>query len=255
MSSVNSFNLSGLEQILQGALVERKQLLLSVVIVVLGVLVAVVGAWPLWQRIQSSQASLRKLQTQVNKDAQRLRVLESANAQDSGNFDLMALALPEFKQPLSNMITLGEIASRSGVVIVEYNLSPGVVSTDSAETQVTGKSGTDAFTFQVTMQGNLDQVKQAFAEIETSLPLMEISRFDLSRNAKEEEEDLYRTEITLVTRFIKLDPTEIAKQPAAALSAEQQSLLDTLRSFHAPGEGTKFTPQQYENQQLFGAGE
>lgn len=251
--------LADIQSYLQMFLVERRMLVVALGLFITSLIIGGAAIWPMWQQAQTTRSKIQKLEQQVGKNQKRLNILTSLTEAQKQDFARVATALPEYKQPLNYLLMMNEIASRSGIVISEYNLDPGIVSTDSAETAGTPRSnasGATPFSFDVTIQGSLEEVERAFQNIETSLPLMEISRFDFATMSKgatlNETGTRYEVILTLVTRYALLDAKSVAKQTVEPLTPDQQAVLQAISSFHMPGEGTQIPPVQYDNRAIFG---
>ena len=248
--------LQDIQQLVQMFIVERRLLVVAIALAIASLAIGGAAIWPMWQQLQTTSTQIRKLENQVNKNQKRLKIVQNVSEEDQQNFDRVGMALPEYKQPLNYLLIMNDIASRSGVVISEYNLNPGIVSTDSADTTTTSRSvaaGVDAFDFTVTLQGTLDQIKDSFHQLETSLPLMEITQFDLSASTQDDSGiDQYRVILSLVSHYAKLEVKDVAKQTVEPLSDAQQSILDQITTYHLPGENTKVAPKLYDNQNIFG---
>jgi len=245
-------SISDWQQQLQYFLIERRMLVISACIGVASLLLIGLGIWPAWQKIQTNTVALRRLDQQVSKSSQRVNILSKINKADNEKFERVAIALPEFKQPLSNLMAINTIASRSGVVIDDYNLNPGVVSTDSgqpAAVTTTATKGVENFKFEVTLSGSLEQIEDAFAQIETSLPLMDIAAFDLTSSAKVPGQ--FQVTLSLLSRYAAISSAAVAKQPVVAINDEQTAIMETLQKFTLPGEGSDITPQEFDNDNLF----
>jgi hypothetical protein len=243
-----------LQQLLQMFWIERRRLLVSVLLIVVSVLLVAFSVWPSWQKIQASNRQIKKIETQLNKNQKRLDLINQLSENDNQLFERVAIALPEYKQPLNYLLIMDDIAERSGVTVVEYNLNPGIVSTDSADTSTARQpaSGALAFEFDVSIKGSLEQIKNAFAQIETSLPLMQITVFDLNVNSVENSDEIsYSASLSLSTNYAKLEVKDVAKQTVEELDPDQQAVLDQIESYFLPGEGTKVSPQKFNNQSFF----
>lgn len=246
-------NINDWQQQLQYFVIERRMLVVSAAIGGASLLLVGLGIWPAWQKIQANTVALRRLEQQVTKSSQRVNILSKISEADNKKFERVAIALPEFKQPLNNLMAINTIASRSGVIIDDYNLNPGVVSTDSGQVTTvttTASKGVESFKFEVTLSGSLEQIETAFAQIETSLPLMDIAAFDLTSSAKIPGQ--YQVTLSLLSRYAGISSAAVAKQPVVAINAEQTAIMEILQKFSLPGEGSDITPQEYNNDSLFG---
>jgi len=145
-------------------------------------------------------------------------------------------ALPLQRQPFTALLGINAIASQSGVLLNSYDLSPGVVSTDSADTQPTTTSrsatGVQTFPIEIALSGTLPQMQSAFRLLESNLPLFEIVEYSISTESNASDEAaLVTSNLTLRMFSAPLQAGQFAKSTASPLTSGQQSVVDRLRTF------------------------
>lgn len=235
------------QQQLQLYVLERRTLIVSIVCVVIAAVIWPVGIWPLWNRFSEAQSQVKRLQSQVNQESTRASLLQSLDAVRREDFRRAEAALPLQKQPFAALLGLNEIASRSGVVLSAYDLNPGIVSSDSAQAEgqrSNAATGVQTFPIEVSLQGSMAQLQEAFRQIETNLPLFEIVEYSISsqRNASGSA-DLVSSELTIRMFSAPLQASEFARATAAPLSAKQQAVAERLSGFTL-SKPEDFLPQQ-----------
>lgn len=234
------------QQQLQLYVLERRTLIVSIVCVAIAVIIWPVGIWPLWNRFSEAQSQVKRLQNQVNQVSARASLLQSLDAVRREDFRRAEAALPLQKQPFAALLGLNEIASRSGVVLSAYDLNPGIVSSDSAQAEgqrSNAASGVQAFPIEVSLQGTMAQLQEAFRQIETNLPLFEIVEYSISQRTASSSADLVSSELTIRMFSAPLQASEFARATAAPLSAKQQAVAERLGGFTL-SEPEDFLPQQ-----------
>jgi hypothetical protein len=243
------------QQQIQLYILERRTLLVSVVSGLIALLIWPLGIWPLWNQYSSAQTQIRRLQNQVNQVSSRATLLQGVDAERREDFRRAEAALPLQKQPFAALLGLNEIASRSGVSLTSYDLNPGVVSTDSAQSESQRPTANGIFTFplEVTFQGSFAQLQDAFRLIETTLPLFEIDEYSISPQANATDSaDLVRSELTIRMVSAPLQAGEFARSTASQLSPKQQAVIEKLRTYtltepqnFLPQEGVEFNNPDY----------
>lgn len=249
-------NFDDLQQEVRIFMVERQQLVMAGAVAISALLIIFFAIWPMWGKNQEFRSEMKTLQRQVKNTTQQKSIIESA-IDNSEQLQRVNAALPLYKQPLTNLLQISQVASQSGVIISEYSLNPGVVSTDSAELDKKSKSISDPFVFQVVLEGQVDQVREAFRLIETSLPLIEIESFNLSSSGSRNEdgqEVRSTVELDLVAHSAFLEASDLKNQKIEDLNSEQLAALDKLKTYTLPSPGNQIQPRFFENADLFRLG-
>lgn len=243
------------QQEFQIYLLERRSLIISVFCGLTAILIWPLAIIPLWNQMSSAQTRTKSLSTQVNQMNTRASLLQSVDEQQRDNFRRAEAALPLQKQPFAALLGINEIASRSGVALNSYDLSPGVVSTNSAETEDTRASATgiQSFPIDVSFQGTMDQVQEAFRLMESNLPLFEIVEFSISpQGDATSAAALVRSDVTVRMFSAPLQASEFARSTASTLTEKQQSVMERLQQYtlseppeFLPEGGLRFNNQEY----------
>lgn len=245
--------LEDIQQQLQIFIVERKSLVLAIGFIIASVLLIFLAAWPTWSKLSVARADLKKASQQVEQTETQKELLQNIMQDLDNQYDLVMTALPADKQPLANLLRIREVASRSGVRFVDYTLNPGLVSTDAAELEQR-QSPVQEFRFKVTLEGEYNQMQQAFKLIEESLPIFSINSYDLEVS-NEEATDLEQKQITvdldLVSYYSVLESDQVATKKMINFTPQQQQTLQKLSEFSLPSTDYSVQPQEFDNQDLF----
>lgn len=243
------------QQEIQLYFLERRALIISIVCALIAILIWPLAIVPLWNQMSSSQTRAKSLSTQVNQTTTRANLLQSVDEQQRENFRRAEAALPLQKQPFAALLGINEIASRSGVALNSYDLSPGVVSTNSAETEDVRptSTGVQSFPIDVSFQGTIDQVQEAFRLLESNLPLFEIVEFSISpQGDATSEAALVRSDVTVRMFSAPLQTSEFARSTASTLTDKQLSVMERLQQYtlseppeFLPEGGLRFNNQEY----------
>jgi len=243
------------QQEFQIYLLERRSLIVSVFCLLIAILIWPLAIVPLWNQMSSSQTRAKSLNTQVNSITTRATLLQSVDEQQRDSFRRAEAALPLQKQPFAALLGINEIASRSGVVLNSYDLSPGVVSTNSAEAEDTraSETGVQSFPIDVSFQGTIEQVQEAFRLLESNLPLFEIVEFSVSPQGEATSAAaLVRSDVTVRMFSAPLQASQFARSTAANLTEKQRSVAERLQQFtlseapeSLPEGGLQFNNQEY----------
>lgn len=234
------------QQQIQLYILERRTLLVSVVCVLIALLIWPLGILPVWNQFSAAQTQTRRLQSQVNQATIRANLLQGLDTERLEDFKRAEAALPLQKQPFAALLGLNEIASRSGLSLTSYDLNPGVVSTDSAQTEAQRPTAAGVLNFplEVTFQGSFTQLQEAFRLIETNLPLFEIDEYSISPQANSSgSADLVSSELTIRMFSAPLQAGDFARSTATQLSPKQQAVVEKLRGYTL-SDPQNFLPQQ-----------
>lgn len=198
---------------------DSPQFVLLLVAIIGLILFAILGKYVLPQL-----ENWASLQTQVNAARDDVKTLQT-NQQivDSidqqlltKQFDVVSKALP-YEKDYSGIISAIDLATlESGVIRDDYSFSVGNLSTQSAKL-----SNSQSISFQLSIGGELSQVKNFLTIIKERLPLSEIVSFNYQR----ESADL---NILFFYRSLPKDLKIVYLSPITALNDQKTSLLRTL---------------------------
>lgn len=187
------------------------------------------------QNISKQKKALDLLQAKIASfdQAETLQVLSLADKIDQ--------ALPSAK-PLRELTSgVNQAAGDAQVVITTISLSPGLISTGSAQPQVKKQTkvvtGYEDLEITLTVEGTLSQLNQFFVYVEQMLPLTivsSISLTELPRQTTATGELLFQADVTLKSFFFTKSVSAAIDDPIPELGALESQVLLQLPTFRIP---------------------
>lgn len=154
--------------------------------------------------------------------------------------DVVEGALPSKKPLLELLMSLSTVAQLTGIEITEFELSPGLVATDSAELQknITSTAKNKNFdSLQVKLQitGTFKQIQEFLIQVERAAPFTTVAEMQISGsvsdNSLAEDTVLFRAELVTETYFFTQPISVRVESPLPLIGTPEQSVLAALASF------------------------
>ena len=252
-----------LQQIRREFVIQRRDVFYGVIALAASLVVIMAGLIPSFNQMQAVRNSQRRVQGELTKAQQRAAILSQAAVNDQENFQLVDRALPLGKQPLVVLRALEKVAGETGVSIGKYDVSPGLISTDSAQANTPSrrsasqkKSLAQSMSVSLEASGRLDQLTSFIETLEGSLPLMRVSEMSLSpskRGSSESSETLsYTALLQLQAFYAPLQKSDFSKATVQALTPSQRAALDRLQTMTSILDVRPLEPlQDFQNEGLF----
>lgn len=223
-------------------LLQRRLLLIGIAVVGGTLLSLIFAAWPLWGKIQTARDELIREQNKLAQIKQRAALVTGITEQDAENFALVGGALPLEKEPLQFLQALQQIGGKSGVSLSQYDLNPGIISTEAAVTATRRRSAAQRGTSRtmniaVEFTGRFSDLLALVDNIEKARPIMEIESITVDPARRTQAGDTltsnlqYTARLTIRTYYQPVDMSVLSKSTATALTKEQQKTLETLQAF------------------------
>lgn len=170
-------------------------------------------------QIVQNREKLNKLLTKLAD----LEGVDAANLKERADFALEIV--PAFKNPTKIFGIISTIAGESQVYLSSLQLSPGELSTVSAEK--TSKSDIETIPIQVLVEGTKERIFNFVDLLEKSIPLMSVKTFKISEYGQSA-----RGEIVVISYFSPL-PKTLGKidTPVSKISEEEEKVLSQLENF------------------------
>ncbi len=216
---------------------QRRELVVAVGLFVASGLLVFVGAYQLWQVSNQLQISIEQQEGELQQVEQRATLLNTITPDDRSGYMLVEQALPRFKEPLQVMRTLEAISQETQVALGEYDLNPGIVSTESAAQSASSRSrsataGTQSLRLEIELTGSFQQITTAINNIETSMPLMEITdmriaparRWAIGTTAQVD----YTATLQIESYYANIDAARAARGGAQQISPSERRARDEL---------------------------
>ncbi len=232
---------------------QRRYLVMSVVAAVASVAIiffAIIpqaqATWDLVNQQGQEQAKLKLLRDKANQ-------LESMNNSPLlGQIETVNLVLPSKKPLLELMASLGQTAQEAGVTVTNLELSPGKISSESAQVQAPlsksktkakakkggsgpTKKGVESLDIEIVVEGQLVQLNSFFKLLESRAPLSTLTSISLRQKNQVGEEidqtDQFEAEVVISSSFFVQSVSSAVETALPSVTQTQQQILDDLASF------------------------
>ncbi|MDA1079772.1 MAG: hypothetical protein O2840_03765 [bacterium] len=209
----------------------RQKLVIAIGVGLAAVLVVFLLGVPQVQKIFETQAQLQKETTRLNKLKQKLSELESVTFEPAfGQVEFISETLPSKKPLLELFTSLYAVTQKSGVIIDDFSINPGLVATDSAALAAASQSkkdGYDTLELTLSVSGSFDQLQQFILLTETVTPFTTITSFALNASFGEttiDEKDTFSAELITKTFFFT-QPISVSLEQALPKLVEQDYIV------------------------------
>lgn len=218
----------------------RRRLLVSVGLGVAGVVLLIFGAYRLWSMIAVTSSDIRRERTGLERSQQRANLITSITPEMRENYETVNRALPLFKDPLLVLRSVEAVANDTSVSLSEFEFSPGVVSTDSASLITTERRRRDErpaqqLTLKFDMSGTFQELTNAVAAFEESLPLIEVIDININPSRSVTTGSAvgagieYTATLQIDAFYAQVDAKAASQQGAARLTPAQEEVLTRLQ--------------------------
>lgn len=249
---------------------QRRQLVIAVVLGVSAVGLLFGVLYPLWGTISRAQTNIQQQKNVLSRLQQRAGIVTAVNEKDRESFALIQQAIPPFKEPILMLKTVEAIAQETGISLSQYDLSPGLVSTESSSVQAapvrgrtTGSASSarlESIPMKVVVTGTFPQINQALAAFEESRPILEVQQLSITPARRGQtggaDRILYSAEVQLRSYYALFQPQQIARSEAQRLTAKQESTRDEIVSFRywlpESSAGNELDLRDFANMNFFG---
>lgn len=214
----------------------RQYLILSIIFALVSALILAVATYPQIQATISLRDKIKTLDRKNEELKTKLERLKSITFDPSyEQAEVADSALPS-KKPLSELLAnLDTISTANNVTIVEYQLTPGQVATDSAQLNVgKGKDKElDKLSISYTIQGNKDDVNNFLTAIEQISPFTTITKMTVSTSEREGKQ-ISTARLTSETYFFIQSIKTTVETALPVINDYDQQVLRSLANFSLP---------------------
>ncbi len=216
-------------------LLTRMQLVIAVACGVAAVLIVVAAIIPQVNGIIEARAEFQKqekLTEQLQKKAQALQ--DADTLQLVQNQQYIDNALPSRKPLLELMETVSQLSVNSQVTIKNIELTPGEISTDSAQVVSKTKNAQyDELEVDLVVQGQLKNINAFISGIENTAPMSNVTKISLNelRSKAVSDDDYFEAELTVSTYYFTQSIKAAVDTPLSQLSAEELPFLEKLKNY------------------------
>lgn len=183
---------------------------------------------PKINQILRTRQSLAQEKVRLSKLTQKVADLEGLDESElSLKANLLIRSLPAEKDVPQIFATLAGLSSQTGMTLESIKVSPGELSTVSAQLKT---KGPPLLTFKVSGRGTMEAMKSFFGQAASTIPVMKISDVSLTSAGGETT-----TDISLDTYFLALPKTlGPIETPLAKITSNEELLYQEIRGFTTP---------------------
>lgn len=193
---------------------------------------------------------LKKEEPKLLKLEQKLAEIESIQVSpEFSQVSVVEEALPSRKPLLELMMALSNVSQETGALVTDFELSPGLVATDSTLVANRSSGNYDQLSLNLSIEGTFAEIQDFLLKVEevapfTTIVAMEIGN-QLNTNAEQfvqqvAEDPTFEAELTTETYFFTQTIQSRIDSPLPKISARELDVLGYLSSFR---------PSQLEEQQ------
>lgn len=194
-------------------------------------------------------SSINNLYNEMLKENKRLAQLrvkvaqldDAANSTIILNADKINMTLPSRKPLLELLSGLNSIGNKTRVSFNDISLSPGRISTESAEVATTGRRGAtvapkryETLDLDVTVTGQIQNINQFLKEVEMLAPFTNVTAMTLNERVGSQltgSETTFEAKLTITTYFFNRAITATIDASLPQLTAAQQNVITGIQSF------------------------
>jgi Tfp pilus assembly protein PilO len=243
----------------------RKNLIAAAALALTGVILIFLafgqigGALDTRQTLSTEQAKIRQLNTKAQELEQLKFSPEFAQAEEINR------VLPSHKPLLELLNNLNNVAGESGVSITEFEVSPGEIASDSTQVSETDapvrrrNTDYDQLDLELTIVGELGQVKNFMELIERVSPLTTITSLTIDRRIQNQQQalsanDATRADLALSTHYYTKSISSTLASPLPDISNAERTVFQEILDFTPPQLEEQTTIITGSNTDLFGIG-
>lgn len=219
----------------------RKSLVMAVMLG-LGALVLISAVViPQAQQSYDLYNDLQKEKPKLEKLDQKLAEIESVQVSpEFAQVQVVEEALPSRKPLLELMMSLNNVGQETGAVVTDFELSPGLVATDSTQLETRQTGNYDELSLDLTIQGTFAQIQDFLLKVEevapfTTIVSMEIGN-QINTNAQQFEQQItdnptFEAILTTETYFFTQSINARIDSPLPKIAKRELDVLGYLSSF------------------------
>lgn len=219
-------------------LATRKKLLISIGIGLLSFILLAAVMIPQIQETISLYSKLNAETPMTDKLKKKLAALEGiVNTAEYAQIHVVDQALPSKKPLLELLMSLYTLSSQTGIAIHQFQLSPGLVASDSTTTAVkTNSKSYDSLELEMKVSGTFKQIQDFLLQAEKASPFTTVTNLDIGgvisgdKNT-DKESKIFQADVTTRTFFFTQAISVRIETPLPILAIKEQNVLATLASF------------------------
>ncbi len=195
-------------------------------------------------QIQETIALYGKLNAELPKTdllKKKLAALESVvNTAEYAQIQIVDDALPSKKPLLELLMSLYSVSSQTGILIQQFQLSPGLVASDAAS--LANQPGArqqgvyDSMVVSMNVTGTFKQIQEFLVQVEKASPFTTVTEMDITgelsgKNPADKQTRVFQADLTTKTYFFTQPISVRVETPLPVLAVKEQNVLATLASF------------------------
>lgn len=177
----------------------------------------------------------------------RIKVAQLVDSNDSliiANADKVEQALPSQKPLLELMTALNDVGTNAKVRFNDISLTPGKISTESAETKTssrkksssTNRNSYESLDLDITVTGDINNINTFFSDIEKIAPFTTITAMTLNEKSTDSQNvdstnAIFEAKLTITTYFFPKEINVNIDARIPELSVSQREIIDNLQEF------------------------
>ena len=184
----------------------------------------ITGIFQLRKQIAKDKNTLAQL-------TQKINALEGLDEKELEiKIEKVLKALPSEKNIAGLLYTLKILSQETEVGLKDIQVSPGELSTRSAQPETKSESGLPLLSFSLIVEGESEKARNFFDRIETIMPLMKIRGIGMAQS----DEGVVEANLELATFFLLL-PKELGviENPLALITLQEEKAYQELTRFKA----------------------
>lgn len=254
MATLNKLNSLNIALIMS----TRKSLVTAVALVATSVVLVIISVTQVssFFTTQDKLEATQKKVSQLNEKTQKLEQLKFTP--EYAQAERMNEVLPSRKPLLELLNNLNAVANETGVSITEFQINPGEIATEAAKTANTAQkkraSDYDQLDLELSILGELNQVKEFMSLIERVSPLTTITSLTIDRKvgSTNAETQQTRADLSLSTYYYTKPIAATLSAPLPAISPEERAIFQDILAFTPPQGESQTEIIGGDNTDLFG---
>ncbi|NCN06789.1 MAG: hypothetical protein GW946_03025 [Candidatus Pacebacteria bacterium] len=229
----------------------RQRLVIAIGVCLGTLLVVFLFGVPQLQQAFETRAKLQKESARLDKLKQKLSELDSVSYEPAfGQVEFISETLPSKKPLLELLTSLYAVTQKSGVIVDDFSVRPGLVATTAAELSKVTKNknaGYDTIDLTLTITGSFDQIQDFILLTETVTPFTTISSFSLNatfgESTSQKERNVFTADLATSTFFFTQPISVSLEQPLPKLAEQDYIVLSELSEYeriNLPEQSTVF---------------
>ncbi|NCN51125.1 MAG: hypothetical protein GW925_01590 [Candidatus Pacebacteria bacterium] len=218
--------------------ITRRKLVYTIGLVALGMAIVAFAIYPQITESLSLNTKYSKEHPTLEKLQAKLLELQSIDSTtEFSQADVVNSALPSKKPLLEFLTSLNSIAIANNISVGNFELSPGQISTDSADATKTTKqaaASVDTLDLELEIEGSFDGLQQFLLDIEKISPFTTITKLSLGQGASGADRGSDRqikATLSTSTYFFTQSIKATVDAPLPKLTALDRNVLTALAQF------------------------